>query len=196
MEFKHILRGRLLFITLLFGFLMLTGFGDQQTKRVLYLVRHAKSDKSDPSLKDFDRPLAERGYKDAPLMGKVLKEKGVKVDLIIASPSRRTRETIIPIALAIGYDTAKIRWNNKIYRCSHSNYIEQVLKIPDKYQNVMMVGHNGATTTVSNVLQRDSSIANVPTTGVVAINFGETSWKDIRVKKGKLVFFDRPKNHK
>ncbi|MBL4704895.1 MAG: histidine phosphatase family protein [Flavobacteriales bacterium] len=169
---------------------------EEEKDRMLYIVRHAKSDKSNASLKDIDRPLNSRGYMDAPLMGAVLKAKGVKVDLIISSPSRRTRETIIPIALAIGYDTTKIRWNKRIYRCSHSGYLEQVEKIGDQYQRVMIVGHNGASTSVANVLQKDSVISNVPTTGVVAINFGEKSWKNVKAKKGKLIFFDVPKNHK
>jgi phosphohistidine phosphatase len=162
----------------------------------LYILRHAKSDKSDPSLKDFDRPLNKRGFMDAPLMGAVLATKNVKIDLIVASPSKRTHQTIIPIALAIGYDTNDIVWNKKIYRCSFSGYMEEVEKISDKNYNVMIVGHNGATTGVANMLQKDSLIANVSTAGVVAINFGSTSWKEVRQKKGKLIFFDVPKNHK
>ena len=51
----------------------------------LYLIRHAKSSWKDPDLDDFDRPLNKRGKTDAPLMGKRLKEQGVKPDLIISS---------------------------------------------------------------------------------------------------------------
>ncbi len=164
--------------------------------KILYLLRHAKSDKSNPSLKDFDRPLNKRGYSDSPMMGKVLAGKGVKPDLIIASPSRRTRETILPIAEAIGYDTSKIVWNRSLYRCSHSQYIQEIHKINDKYRLVMIVGHNAATTTVSNVLQKDSVIDNVSTCGIVAIDLKNIRWKEVGSASGEFVFFDRPKNHR
>jgi len=168
----------------------------EEVAHKLYILRHAKSDKTNKSLADFDRPLNARGYADAPLMGAVLAAKGVKLDLIVASPSKRTHQTIIPVALALGYDTNDIVWNKKIYRCSFSAYMEEVAKLSDKYNNIMMVGHNGATTNASNMLQKDSMITKVPTAGVVGIDFGSTSWKKVKQKKGKLIFFDVPKNHK
>ncbi len=59
----------------------------------LHLIRHAKSDWSNPILDDFDRPLNKRGKKNAPFMGKILRDKGVNPDLIISSPAYRARET-------------------------------------------------------------------------------------------------------
>ena len=60
----------------------------------LVLIRHAKSDWSNPFLDDFLRPLNKRGEKNAPLMAKVLKEKNIRPDLIISSPSLRTKQTL------------------------------------------------------------------------------------------------------
>lgn len=60
----------------------------------LILIRHAKSSWSNPLLEDFERPLNKRGAKNAPFMAKVLKQKEVNPDLIISSPSKRTKDTL------------------------------------------------------------------------------------------------------
>ena len=61
--------------------------------KTLILVRHAKSDWGNPSLSDFDRPLNERGKRDAPVMAKRLLDKKIKIDQIIASPAKRAART-------------------------------------------------------------------------------------------------------
>ena len=70
----------------------------------LFLIRHAKSSWEDFNLDDFDRPLNNRGEKDAPFMGKLLKKKKPKPDLIISSPALRTKLTAQIMAKEIGYD--------------------------------------------------------------------------------------------
>lgn len=69
----------------------------------LTLVRHAKSSWKDPSLDDFDRPLNQRGERDAPVMGRRLKARGARPSLILTSPAKRAKRTARLIAEAIGY---------------------------------------------------------------------------------------------
>jgi phosphohistidine phosphatase len=57
--------------------------------KTLFLIRHAKSSWDDPALPDKDRPLGDRGRRDAPKMGKRLAKRDVKPDLILSSPARR-----------------------------------------------------------------------------------------------------------
>ena len=64
----------------------------------LYIIRHAKSDWSDDTLKDFDRPLNKRGLKNAPFMGSLLKNKNINPDLILSSPALRAITTAEIIA--------------------------------------------------------------------------------------------------
>lgn len=59
----------------------------------LMLMRHAKSDWSDDGLRDLERPLNERGERDAPRMGRLLRAEGWWPELVLASPAVRTRET-------------------------------------------------------------------------------------------------------
>lgn len=175
--------------------LLLASMTPTHALKTLYLVRHAKSSHDDPTLTDFDRPLAERGFKDAPKIGKRLKNRGIQLDLIMSSTSVRTKQTIEPIAKALGYDYDKILWNRKIYRCSGRTYIEQVKMIDDAFSSVMVVGHNPATTYCANFWQNDTTIEKVFTTGVVAIEFNTDSWKKISKFNGKFKFFEYPKRN-
>ena len=70
--------------------------------KTLILVRHAKSDWGDPLLRDFDRPLNERGKKDAPKMAERLLERKIKIDAFISSPARRAAKTATLFAEAFG----------------------------------------------------------------------------------------------
>ena len=73
--------------------------------KTLILVRHAKSDWGTPSLGDFDRPLNDRGKRDAPVMAQRLLDKKIKIDAFISSPAKRAKKTATVFAEA--YDKKK-----------------------------------------------------------------------------------------
>ena len=72
-------------------------------KRTLFLVRHAKSSWDDVALPDKERPLADRGKRDAPMMGERLANRQVKPDLLVSSPARRALSTAEIIAKELNY---------------------------------------------------------------------------------------------
>ncbi len=165
----------------------------EKPAKTILIIRHAKSDKSNPNWVDFERPLNDRGRRDAPKMGKRLVKKNFGVDLIVSSPSNRTTETAQLIANEIGYDTANIVWNRGIYRCSSSRLIEIINALPDDHDTIMIIGHNPASTYCSNYFQKDTVIDKVPTCGMVSITFQVDSWKKAGPKNGEFNFFDYPK---
>ncbi|WP_457598784.1 SixA phosphatase family protein, partial [Hydrogenimonas sp.] len=118
----------------------------------LFLFRHAKSSWDDPSLSDFDRPLNERGRRDAPLMGEHLKAMGIHLDLIVASPAKRAKKTAKIIAEKLGYDIEKIIWQENIYEASPQTLLYIVCQLPEKAKRVMLVGHNPSLTLLANQL--------------------------------------------
>ena len=83
--------------------------------KTLFLVRHAKSSWDDTTLPDKDRPLNERGERDAPKMGKRLAKRDVKTDLILSSPARRALTTAKIIAKSIDYKPKKIVVDDRLY---------------------------------------------------------------------------------
>ena len=91
--------------------------------KTLYLVRHAKSSWKYPNLDDFERPLNKRGRKNAPFMGKVLKELKVSPDLIISSPANRAAMTARIIAGKINYPLENILYSETIYEFGESALI-------------------------------------------------------------------------
>ena len=159
--------------------------------KTLYLARHAKSSWKNPELSDADRPLNKRGKRDAPLMGETLNEKGVKLDLMVTSPAKRARLTAESIAKEIGYKKKDIVVDEDLYEFSTSGLLDVIQGFNNEYNSVMIFGHNPAFTTLNNNLT-DQYIDNIPTCGIVCIQFG-LQWKEIESNSGKTQFFIYPK---
>jgi len=159
--------------------------------KTLYLARHAKSSWKHPELSDIERPLNKRGKRDAPYIGNLLKEKGVKPNILISSPAVRARKTAVVIAERIDYTKSKILIDDKIYESSSTELLNIIKSFDDKYNSVMMFGHNPGFTLLNNYLT-DSYIDNIPTCGIVGIRFN-SSWKKINGGSGKAFFFIYPK---
>ena len=159
--------------------------------KTLYLVRHAKSDWSDQSLADFDRPLNKRGKKDAPFMGMVLKEKEVAPDIIISSPAKRAKKTALEIAETLNYPSKKIAFEEKLYDASSNDILRVVKNIDEKLLIAMIFGHNPGITLLNNFIS-NNYIDNIPTTGIVALSL-DVKWSEVDKFSCKQLFFEYPK---
>jgi len=159
--------------------------------KTLYLARHAKSYWKDQSIPDLDRPLNNRGKRDAPFMGEVLKNKKVKPDLIVCSPAKRTKKTAIAIAEKIGYPEKKILFNEDLYEVSSNILIKIIKKLDEKYDSVMIFGHNPGLTMLNNHIS-DRYIDNIPTCGIVTLQL-DLKWSELDKNTCKFVFFEYPK---
>ena len=160
----------------------------------IFLVRHAKSYWGDQSLSDFDRPLNKRGKSDAPLMGKILKGKRVKPDLIISSPAKRAKKTAMVIADKICFPENKISFNEELYEASTNDILRVLKKIDEGHKSVMLFGHNPGLTLLNNFIS-DNYIDNIPTCGVVALEF-DKNWKELDKSSCTQLFFEYPKHFK
>jgi phosphohistidine phosphatase len=109
--------------------------------RTLLLLRHAKSSWDQPDLNDHDRPLNKRGRKEAPKVGKFLKESDLVPDLIISSTARRARETAQAVADESGYP-GEIEFTQDLYLSDTDCYLDILQRLPDAINRVMVVGHN------------------------------------------------------
>ena len=163
----------------------------------LLLVRHAKSSWDQPGLSDFDRPLNDRGKRDAPAMGKRLKERGIQPALILSSPAKRAVSTSKRLADAMGHDRTKIKADPTLYHADEEDILTVVRGLERKLTSVMIVGHNPGLTDFVNSLNRNQEpvILNIPTCGIVAFSFPIDEWKTIALGTGKFDFFDFPKRY-
>ena len=158
----------------------------------IMLVRHAKSSWDDPGLRDFDRPLNGRGFRDAPEMGKRLARRNYKADVIISSPAVRAITTAEIIAGETGVEEGDILREPAIYEAGLDALVNVVTGIDDSYECVMLVGHNPGFTDLCNYLG-NAGIDNLPTCGMAQIEFHVDTWKAVTMYGGKLVSFDYPK---
>lgn len=159
----------------------------------LFLIRHAKSDWSNKSLDDFDRPLNKRGKKNASLMGKLLRDKHIHPDLIISSPAYRARTTTKKIAKKINYQN-DIMYNENLYEASLKTILEIVSFIEDENDEVFVISHNPGLNMLAFYLIDFNN--NLPTCGILEINFECDSWREVKKNNAKFVSFEYPKKSK
>jgi len=160
--------------------------------KTLILVRHAKSSWKDTSLNDIQRPLNKRGKKDAPKMGKYMAEHNIQPEVIFSSPGLRALTTARLISVRIGIKPSDIIVNKNIYTFNSEDLLNAIKSLKNKFDRVMIVGHNPAITELVNYLC-GSKIDNVPTCGVAVLRFPVNSWKKVSKNKAKLESFDYPK---
>ncbi|TND07209.1 MAG: phosphohistidine phosphatase [Bacteroidetes bacterium] len=158
----------------------------------LILLRHAKSNHDNPVLADFDRPLDTSGVTEAKQMAKYLRDKTGMPDLIVCSPALRARQTAEIVCKSLGYKMENVRFDSTIYACSAEQLVKVIQQTEEKYQAIIVIGHNSSMTNVSNLLQADTQIAEVKTCGAVAIDFGRRKWSGAGTEKGKLLFYKKP----
>jgi phosphohistidine phosphatase len=161
--------------------------------KTLYLVRHAKSSWDDPDQPDFDRPLNDRGEKDAPAMSQRLLEKDVNPDMIYSSPAVRALTTAKIMASGLGYSEKKIKTDPVLYHAESEKLWKFVRNFHNECQRCMITGHNPGLTEFANDLMHET-LDNIPTCGVVAIRLSIDHWSAVRKGDGHLLFFDYPKN--
>jgi len=159
--------------------------------KTLYLVRHAKSSWESGVKTDFDRPLNHRGLKSADVMSKNISEKKLPVEKIISSPAKRAITTAKVFAKSLGIEEDEIRLEEKIYEASLKTLVELVHQFDDAISSIMLFGHNPGLTSLANYF--GGKIDNLPTCGIVAVQFEVNHWTEIA--KGKILFYEYPKKY-
>ena len=162
--------------------------------KTLIIIRHAKSSWDDASLSDFERVLNKRGERDAPHMGKVLNEIGINPDLILSSPANRAHTTAKFFAQALNYPEDRIVTNETIYDRGPQQILYLLNELDESFKTVMLFGHNPDLSFLAKYLSNYDA-GNLPTCGVVCIDFKSDNWVNIGEEKGKMRFFEFPKKY-
>lgn len=169
-----------------------TASTDDSGAVTLILLRHAKSDKSNMSIPDIDRPLEESGREEAREMGEYLKKNVRSIDAICSSPAVRTRQTLEIICPMIGFDINHVKWDSSLYACTGDHLIQTIRNNNSWHRTVLYVGHNPSITGAANALQTERTIDEVKTCGAVSIYFPVSSWKEISADSSRLNFYVKP----
>ncbi|WP_404318357.1 SixA phosphatase family protein [Malaciobacter canalis] len=159
----------------------------------LYLIRHAKSSWKNLTLADYDRPLNKRGKLNAPFMGNLLYQLGIKPDIIVSSPAYRARKTAQLIAKEVRYNKKDIDYYEDLYEASINNIIDTLKYLDDKNSVVFLVGHNPSLNLFAEqFLDFDE---NIPTCAILEIEFNCQLWQEISSYNSKLITFEYPKKY-
>ena len=160
--------------------------------KTLILVRHAKSSWDDLGLNDFDRPLNDRGKKDAPVMAERLSNKKVEIDAFISSPAKRAARTARIFAKEFKTKKDDIIYKTELYLASENIFYDVITKAADEFETIAVFSHNPGITDFANDLT-EIKIDNIPTCGVFAVKIDSKHWSDIKEAKKEFWFFDYPK---
>ncbi len=164
----------------------------QQPYKTLILVRHAKSDWGNLNLSDFDRPLNERGLRDAPRMARHLVEKGIVIDAFIASPAKRAKKTAQIFAEAYKREKDSIIYHTALYLAPPTVFFDVISNTNDQYNHIAVFSHNNGLTDFANLLT-STRIDELPTCGVFAVSVATDSWANFTHADKHFLFCDYPK---
>ena len=161
--------------------------------KTLLIIRHAKSSWDDISMSDIDRPLNERGKRDAPAMAHRLKKAGIDIDRFVSSPAKRARQTAELFVREYGEKENDIRFIPELYHATQEIFEEVVDNLDDKDDTVAIFSHNPGITAFASSLTT-VRLDNMPTCAVFAAKCDTKHWKNFRAAGPQFGFFDYPKS--
>jgi phosphohistidine phosphatase len=154
-------------------------------------MRHAKSSWENSDFSDFERPLNEIGLKAAPFMGNIIYQNGLQPDLIVSSPAKRAKQTAVLIK-AVAEIKAQIEYREELYGAKPTAFFEVTAAIEDKFESVLLIGHNPELENFIHKLTRENQ--SMPTTSIAVIRLNIESWSEIAFDSGRLELVLRPKD--
>ena len=162
--------------------------------RRLMLLRHAKSDRSNPGARDHDRVLNARGREAAPRIGAYMASHGLTPDLVICSTATRARETWQLVAEAAAFSTPpKTVFEERIYRNDPRILLELVQQTKAGTHGLLMVGHNPSFQMFADLMAasghgdaRQRLREKFPTAALAVIDFAVDAWERVHPHSGRL----------
>ncbi|HEX8558159.1 MAG TPA: histidine phosphatase family protein [Pyrinomonadaceae bacterium] len=158
--------------------------------KTLYLLRHAKSGWNVPGLRDFDRPLNARGREEAPLVGRFLRERKLRVDLIISSPAERARQTAALVKEAAGL-SAELLYDERIYEADAARLLEVVTRAGETADALLLVGHNPGMEEL--LLLLTGAGRQMQTAALACVALEVERWGEARDGSGRIEWLVPPK---
>ena len=157
----------------------------------IYVLRHAKSSWDNSNLRDFERPLADRGISDAKKMSKFLKDMNIKIDKVLCSNAIRAKETFDLTADGFNFEIDKATYSDKLYFGDTTTIIQDLKELDESLNNILIVGHNPTLHYLVEILTNES--INRFTTCNLATISHDGEWVSLNSKQCSLKSLIRPK---
>jgi phosphohistidine phosphatase len=161
--------------------------------KTLYLLRHAKSSWKDDTLDDFERPLKKKGLGDAQLVGKVIRQREIGLDLVISSSAERARQTT-QLVLMSADKQVELKFDERLYEAGMRRLLTLISRLDNQANSVMLVGHNPGFEELLKTLTGETH--TMPTAALAGIEFDVDDWSQVKARTGRLTLFLTPKDLK
>ena len=166
--------------------------------RELLILRHAKSDWETGAASDFDRPLSRRGERDAPRVGRHLRERGLVPDYVVSSPARRAKQTVIAVCEPLGIEPDRINWDSRIYHAGAGVLLDVLNDCPASARRVLIAGHNpGLEILLQNLCNHEIPMPDdyklMPTAAVAHLEI-LSEWQNLEGRLAHLISLTRARS--
>jgi len=146
-------------------------------------------------LVDIDRPLAERGERDARRIGERLRRQLLHPSLVLTSPAARALRTAQIVAEAVNYPRDAISLDRRLYLAEPAATVEIIASQDDAIKTLVVVGHNPGLTELAHRLLPTFDVDDLPTCAVVGLDYVDAiGWQGIASAPAELCYYDYPKN--
>ena len=160
--------------------------------KTLLILRHAKSSWGNPDLPDHDRPLNDRGKRDAPRIGQLIRDQKIVPQLILSSTAKRAHKTAEKVAEMSGFSGDVVQVGD-LYLATPETYIEVLNTFGGDFDPIMVVGHNPGIESLLTMLTGADEA--VPTAALAHVSVDIENWAELaRTTSGTLVNFWRPRD--
>ena len=143
----------------------------------LIILRHAKSNRT-YSVDDINRPLSPEGIERIKKVSHQKEDFFTKADIIISSPAIRALHTAMIIIHELNLPLEQLKIDKQLYTFSGFSVIDYVYTLDDRWNKVILVGHNPAFTEVINHFS-DAGTNHLRTAGCVQITFDGDQWSNL-----------------
>ncbi|MCP5431790.1 MAG: histidine phosphatase family protein [Alphaproteobacteria bacterium] len=171
--------------------------------KTLYLLRHAKSSWSDPTVEDHDRHLNERGRASGPVIGAYMRDRGYIPDFILCSSATRTLETLELVRPFLGSGIPTMV-ESGIYHVPAPNMLREVRRLPDTSARTLIIAHNPGLEDLIDMLARQPGAEHeraarakvaggFPTAALAVLVAPTATWSDVMPHECELADVVKPK---
>ncbi|MGC4035424.1 MAG: histidine phosphatase family protein [Chitinophagaceae bacterium] len=157
------------------------------------MIRHAKSSWDNATLSDFERPLNDRGKRDAPIMAKRLREKGIEIDGFVSSTAKRAKKTAQFFTKEFNVNEDTILYKSELYAAGKEIFYEVIASLSNDLDNIAIFSHNPGITEFANELT-NTRVDDMPTCAIFAVKSDAKEWKEFADSTKEFWFFDYPKH--
>jgi phosphohistidine phosphatase len=166
--------------------------------RELLILRHAKSAWNTNAPSDFERPLAKRGRRDAPRVGRFLLDQDLIPDYVVSSPAERAKQTVIEVCGQLGIGPQQINWDPRIYHGYAGSLLNVLNDCPGDSKRVLIAGHNpGLEILLQNLCNHEIAMPDdyklMPTAAVAYLEI-LAEWKNLEAGLARLISLTRSRS--